>query len=264
MPGEIGEVVSTSLSSSERADFVEIVESGMHIKTRDEFFKWTQAELQLIFPHGMLVCGVGRLGKDVVQIQNVMGCNFPDEYIQALQRPDGLTHSPIIQRWLKEQQPILFEPDCEVTQKLAPPGWLDNFHRYGLVNLAAHGQRDADSHSASYFSFSRIPGSLNQRHAYLLKLLVPHLHTALMRVLSNPRFNGRLSPTQQINLSAREKEVLKWMSDGKSNWEIAQVIGLSESTVKNHVHHILGKLHVGTRAQAVAKAIKLKFISAKH
>jgi DNA-binding NarL/FixJ family response regulator len=54
------------------------------------------------------------------------------------------------------------------------------------------------------------------------------------------------------------------MSSGKSNWEIAQVVGLSESTIKNHVHHILGKLHSATRAQAVAKAINLKLINSKH
>ncbi len=150
------------------------------------------------------------------------------------------------------------------TLKLAPPGWLDNFLKFGLLNLAAHGLCDFDKHTASYFSFSCIPGSLNQRHAYLLKLLVPHLHAALMRVASNPRSNKRTSSHQQIRLSKREKEVLQWMSSGKSNWEIAQVIGLSESTVKNHVHHILCKLHAATRAQAVAKAINHKLISARH
>ncbi len=263
MRAVIQENTSIDLSDSERAEFFRIIEPSLHISTQEEFFKWTQTELQGIFPHGKLVCGVGRLGKHGAQIRHVMGCNFPDEYVQALQRADGLTSSPIIVRWMKEQQPILFEPDCEKTLKLAPPGWLDNFHKFGLVNLAAHGLCDIDNHTATYFSFSCIPGSLNQRHAYLLKLLVPHLHVALTRVVSNPRFNKKQAPTQQIKLSKREKEVLQWMSSGKSNWEIAQVIGLSESTVKNHVHHILGKLHAASRAQAVAKAINLKLISAK-
>jgi LuxR family transcriptional regulator, quorum-sensing system regulator CviR len=92
---------------------------------------------------------------------------------------------------------------------------------------------------------------------------VPHLHAVLTRVLSNPRHSATQPATKMLSLSTREKEVLKWMSCGKSNWEIAQVMGLSESTVKIHVHHILGKLQVGTRVQAVAKAISLKQINTK-
>ena len=254
--------LAIGLSSAECAEVLEVIEPILHISSQEEFFEWTRSELQRIFPHGKLVCGVGRLGKHGVHIQHVMGYNFPDEYIQALQQADGLTGSPIIAKWMREQQPVLFEPWYEEIVKSAPPGWLDNFHRFGLVNIAAYGICDFDNHTASYFSFSCIPGSLHHRHAFLLKLLVPHMHAALTRVVSSPRFKKRTS-TQQTKLTKREKEILQWMSSGKSNWEIAQVIGLSESTVKNHVHHILGKLHAASRAQAVAKAINLKLISAK-
>jgi transcriptional regulator EpsA len=255
---------SVTLSDRVREDFFRIIEPSLHISTQDEFFKWTQTELQDIFPHGKLICGMGRLGKHGVHIRHVLGHNFPEEYVQSLLRADGLTSSPIIVKWMKEQQPILFEPDCEEIIKSAPPGWLDNFHRFGLLNLAAHGLCDMDSHTASYFSFSCIPGRLSSRHAHLLKLLVPHLHVALTRVVSDRRFNKKSTPAQPAKLSPREREILQWMSSGKSNWEIAQVVGLSESTIKNHVHHILGKLHVATRAQAVAKALTSKLISAKH
>ncbi len=251
------------LSDTERSEFLQIVGSSLKICTQEEFFEWTQTDLQRIFPHGKLACGVGRLGKHGAHVRHVMGCNFPDEYIEALRRPDGLTSSPIIIKWMKEQRPILFEPDCEEIIKSAPPGWLDNFHRFELVNLTAHGVFDPESQTATYFSFSSIPGGLNQHHACLLKLLVPHLHVTLIRVVSNRRFNRKRTLTQQIRLTSREMEVLQWMSGGKSNWEIAHVIGLSESTVKNHVHRILGKLQVGTRAQAVAKAINVKLVSAK-
>jgi DNA-binding CsgD family transcriptional regulator len=53
-------------------------------------------------------------------------------------------------------------------------------------------------------------------------------------------------------LTPREQEVWQWLCLGKTNWEIAQVLHLSESTIKNHVQRILNKLNVNTRAQAVA------------
>ncbi len=53
------------------------------------------------------------------------------------------------------------------------------------------------------------------------------------------------------------------MVTGKTNWEIAQVLHISEHTIKNHVQHILIRLKVNTRAQAVAKAINLKIINSE-
>ncbi len=56
-------------------------------------------------------------------------------------------------------------------------------------------------------------------------------------------------------LSARETEVLRWLCSGKSNWEISRILDLSPNTVKNHVSHILRKLEVTNRQQAVIKGV---------
>jgi DNA-binding NarL/FixJ family response regulator len=55
-------------------------------------------------------------------------------------------------------------------------------------------------------------------------------------------------------LTSRERQVLRLMQQGHSNKEIAQSLNIAEPTVKNHVHHLLEKLDVSTRAQAVARA----------
>ena len=55
-------------------------------------------------------------------------------------------------------------------------------------------------------------------------------------------------------LSEREVEVLVLVADGLSNKEIAGHLGLALSTVKNHVHNLLGKLGVGRRRDAVRTA----------
>ena len=51
-------------------------------------------------------------------------------------------------------------------------------------------------------------------------------------------------------LSTRESQVLGLIRDGKSNTEIAGSLSLEESTVKTHVHHLLGKLGVKNRTEA--------------
>ncbi|MBW4721110.1 response regulator [Saccharothrix obliqua] len=55
-------------------------------------------------------------------------------------------------------------------------------------------------------------------------------------------------------LTAREREVLRLMADGRGNAAIARVLVLSPKTVRNHVSNILRKLHVADRAQAVSRA----------
>jgi DNA-binding NarL/FixJ family response regulator len=59
---------------------------------------------------------------------------------------------------------------------------------------------------------------------------------------------------QTRTLTSRERQVLGLMQQGHSNKEIAQNLNIAEPTVKNHVHHLLEKLDVTTRAQAVARA----------
>jgi two-component system, NarL family, response regulator len=57
-------------------------------------------------------------------------------------------------------------------------------------------------------------------------------------------------------LTDREQQVLQLLAVGKSNQEIGTELGITESTVKFHVNHILSKLNVGDRTQAVVKALR--------
>jgi two-component system, NarL family, nitrate/nitrite response regulator NarL len=60
--------------------------------------------------------------------------------------------------------------------------------------------------------------------------------------------------TQARSLTNRERQVLRLIQQGYSNKEIAENLNIAEPTVKNHVHHLLEKLEVSTRAQAIARA----------
>lgn len=58
------------------------------------------------------------------------------------------------------------------------------------------------------------------------------------------------------DLTEREITVLRLVAKGKTNKEIANVLDLSEKTIKNHVHNIFHKLHVYDRTQAAILAIR--------
>jgi len=52
------------------------------------------------------------------------------------------------------------------------------------------------------------------------------------------------------SLRKRELEVLGWLSEGKTNWEIGRIIECTTDTVKKHVHRILRTLGVSNRTSA--------------
>ncbi len=59
-----------------------------------------------------------------------------------------------------------------------------------------------------------------------------------------------------VPLSSREMEILQFVTQGKSNKEIAQILGISHQTVKNHMTSILKKLDVRDRTQAAVYALR--------
>jgi two-component system, NarL family, nitrate/nitrite response regulator NarL len=81
----------------------------------------------------------------------------------------------------------------------------------------------------------------------------PKIAATLFRRLSE-RTDGFTPWIPTRTLTSRERQVLDFIRQGHSNKQIAQNLNIAEPTVKNHVHNLLEKLEVTTRAQAAAKA----------
>jgi LuxR family transcriptional regulator, quorum-sensing system regulator BjaR1 len=68
-------------------------------------------------------------------------------------------------------------------------------------------------------------------------------------------------PDAPIVLSAREREALQWASEGKNDWEIGEVMSISEHGADKHMRSVRVKLGVINRTQAVAEAIRRGLIA---
>lgn len=75
--------------------------------------------------------------------------------------------------------------------------------------------------------------------------------------------NLRLNKTEakQVGITPREREVLQWAAAGKTEWEIGEILHISEHTVDKFFRNVRGKLQVKNRTQAVAEAFRLNIIS---
>lgn len=92
----------------------------------------------------------------------------------------------------------------------------------------------------------------------IMGLLEPHVREVFRRLNLQNRVAKTLEmdSADDIPVSAREREVLGWLAEGKSNTEIAFLLGISPGTVKKHLENIYNKLGVENRHAAALLAVR--------
>jgi predicted ATPase/DNA-binding NarL/FixJ family response regulator len=66
---------------------------------------------------------------------------------------------------------------------------------------------------------------------------------------------GDLNPTRHVPLTPRERQVAALVASGRTNRQIGRALGISEKTAEVHLHHVMSKLHVRSRAEVAAWAV---------
>ena len=85
------------------------------------------------------------------------------------------------------------------------------------------------------------------------QMLALHMHQAILRLEGQRMETASLSP--------RERECLSWVAEGKTAWETAIILGLSEHTVRCYLESARHKLGAANNTHAVNKAGKANLLS---
>ena len=121
------------------------------------------------------------------------------------------------------------------------PQWLDQAQ-----------QGKAGSKAAAMAS---LPGNEQLRLQYMGKL---GPNEFLLRLAKDAGADTPAEFSSELGLTTREGEVLSWLSKGKTNRDIAQILGLSPRTVDKHLEQIYSKLGVENRTAAAAIAVNAR------
>jgi DNA-binding CsgD family transcriptional regulator len=104
----------------------------------------------------------------------------------------------------------------------------------------------------TYYAFSNFDQRLLGRLRTMMQILAPHFHLAYLRATANQ--NDDQTPMNQPALTAREEEIMRWVAEGKTNWEISIILHVSLNTIKFHLKNVYQKLGgVENRWAAVAQ-----------
>lgn len=239
-----------SFTSAESASMIEFFEACHGFISRNDLVFSVYPKLRALLPHARFSCSVGST-EGVPAVLNV-NINLPDSKAWRILVSGQCMTGPLVQEWLKTRQPVFLD-----TTSQSPAGadglWQRAFRTCGVNNVAAHGVLDQHGGVSSFFVFAGMD-AWGRRQEFMLRLLTPHLHVAaggISRVTCD---------THQVQLSLREKEMLEWICVGKSNPEIAGIVGISPWTVKIHVSNMMNKLQASSRSQAVARAYQMGII----
>ena len=88
-----------------------------------------------------------------------------------------------------------------------------------------------------------------------------YIHPRLIPALNSRLINRDMDKEKLKSLTRREVEILAQVASGMFNKEIANNLGISERTVKNHISNIFKKIDVSDRTQAAVFAIRNNIIN---
>ena len=179
--------------------------------------------------------------------KEIININYPQEWIDLYRANKFERIDPVVlaimensapQRWIDIYN--IFPPDKD---------FLRLAHDFDLRDGCACHIRNGMCNPGMAVS---VTGNLKKNSSkvkFCLERLSPHLYIAISSL------NKGSEAENLQNLTKRECEVLRWLAQGKTSWEISTILSVAEVTINFHVNNIKSKLNVASRSHAVAVAI---------
>jgi DNA-binding CsgD family transcriptional regulator len=229
----------------------------------------TLSEMEHIFAESLKCIGVMYFTYHIAQAPEVSGrlpyviSTYPDCWIKRYLAENYLMEDPVVGEMARRALPFIWseviEPDDlsrrqrQLMGEAGEAGVCDgmtiplNGHGFGAaVSLIP----DPSSHGTELLQMNR----------HLLHLMAHYFHRKAGTVLLETSLKGNSSRRGTV-LSPREREVLEWTARGKSAWEIAAILAISEKSIEFYAEGAKRKLQVFNRTHAVVKALMMGLIS---
>lgn len=181
--------------------------------------------------------------------------NTPSACLESTAAGSSGKRDPVMQRLKRSSVPFLYNQQTYLDAN-AGDLWEEQAH-YGYRTGVAVALHLPPGNKHFLLGFDRdkpLPNSgpkLTQLLASL-QLMAVHAQDAAVRLLGETE-----ASKPALKLSPREAEVLRWTMEGKTAWEVGEVIGITETTVNFHVGNAMRKLEAFTKLQAALKAMAL-------
>jgi LuxR family quorum-sensing system transcriptional regulator SolR len=181
--------------------------------------------------------------------------NYPSAWQDSYVANAYIDIDPTVQHGRKSCLPIIWRKDLSD----AAPAFWEEARSHGLNFGWAQAARDA-SGAVGMLTLARSTKQLNESDIFTnnarMSWLSQYAHVAMTQILLPKKV-----PESTAILTVREKEVLRWTAEGKTAYEIGQILSVSERTVNFHINNVVVKLDASNKTQAAVKATALGMLN---
>jgi DNA-binding CsgD family transcriptional regulator len=183
--------------------------------------------------------------------------NTPRAYRDLFQDRANWRRDPVMQHCKRHSMPIIWDQETYAAQGLGDK-WEEQArfgYRHGIA-MALH-MPEGRHFFLGVDRDQPVPPDAAEitRLVADLQLFAVHAQDAALRILT-PVMTSPGAPS----LTPRELETLRWTMEGKTAWEVGNLLGISERTAALHVNNATHKLDCVNKHQAVLKALRLGLI----
>jgi len=249
------------LSAREQECLLRVIETGVAVHDAPGFFLWAQGQLQSLLPHQALVCLQFDADDTLMRLACVHSQVLAPAALAALEdRADGLALRMARHCRQARRLPALFDAGIDAAPHMTQ--FQEPLRQHGFDNALVHGTGPLAGVTTVFVLFGLAQRPV-ARHAYFFELVLPYLHLALLRLPGTSAAPAGRAPVEAARpLSLREVEIVRWLAEGKTNYEVGRILGISAATVKNHLQRIYRALGVSNRSHALARCTALRLLAA--
>jgi len=240
--------LSELLSKSDAILLLELLSSCVSCSD-EESYKSLFGKLRELTQHDHCTTGIATVDdKGITGRFDVINIDYPTDWMMLYLEKGFNEVDPVVKSNFCRYEPQFWK---ELYKKEPPPkDFVMLAEDFGISFGITHGVKNMRGNKGSLFSFAGDHIEQSERTEAVVSLAIPHLTLALDRVLGLRRL------PDVKKLTKREVEILKWIANGKSNWDISVILNIHRRTVETHIKNIMFKLDVVNRAQAVAVALE--------
>jgi len=251
-------IESLDIPAQNLAGLHHALSTALPVRQRSELFMWSQGPLQTCVPHALLTCILFDAQGHVVHHDSFYSTLIDAKTLEAATASEGGLGVDLA-RYCQQQGQTLLHVDSALVPKgplsgaAAPAALQQRCKQWALGPALVVSTAAIAGSLSSCFVFFRLANPALPLHHDFAALLLPHLHLALCRSWTAKEDSERRLTDEAWALTNRQLEILNWVQQGKTNFEIALILNVSPLTVKNHLQKLFKRLDVHNRTQAVAK-----------
>ena len=160
--------------------------------------------------------------------------------------------APILKHCSSTMNPLMWRGTTDESLFLQAPDLFEEF--YGFGHRAGYAQSIIESRKTYSMFWANSSSIFESKDLLSINFKMQWITTSVATTIN------KIKNDNNIILSNREKEILRWTGDGKTAEDIGKILNLSHSTINFHMRNAMLKLNAPNKTSAIVKAIYLNLL----